>query len=282
MASFQAQKSLIVGVVLLAVGGIAFTEPTLRKQNAESRNQSITPPSLIKYFTAGQNLGVSAALWIDLVSWYGGLVVSRHTLNLRARYESDRLLEQSKLLIELDPSFPDPYANAAMLLAWYAGRPADSFWFLRKAMTAFPRDWTYPFYYGFFRYRFLHDRQGASQFLAIAGKLPKCPPYIPLLATRLVHESQGLQDAIDLLKSFLATQLPPNSRKLIENELITLRSIQQTQLAVASYKAQFGKVPTVRDLLTAHLLSEEPHDALGVPLKIDAEGKVTASSGGLH
>jgi hypothetical protein len=283
MPNFQPQRFIAgVLVLLLSAAGIYFAEPRLRTLNVQRRFKTTPPPPLLSKFTGGHRRGVSALLWLDLLTWYGGNVRMAKTKKIGLDTNVDHLIQQSKLIIELDPDFPDPYSFAAMVLAWYTDRPTEALPFLREAMIQFPDDWTYPFYYAFIQYHFLNERLIASHFFLKAGTLPKCPSYIPLLGIRLSREVEGTGDAILLLEDLLKVGVPQHIKEDVEKELATLQSIKKVEDAVRQYREHYNAVPTMQDLLNRRLLSEVPKDPNGMPIVIDQFGKVTAQSGGLH
>ena len=72
MSLVSAKRLVAVALVAgCAVAGIRAAEPRLRAVKVEGARA--TPPApILEYVTFGHRRGVSAALWLQLLTWYGG------------------------------------------------------------------------------------------------------------------------------------------------------------------------------------------------------------------
>ncbi len=257
---------------------IAWSEPALRARNIE-KLQGSPPPPILEYVTFGHKRGISAALWLQLLTWYGGKIMTQETKGqLVGSADILYLQRQARMIIRMDPDFSDPYSFAALVLIWYAGAPHAALPFLEAAMVQFPEVWEYPFYYGFIHYRFLEDPRVAAQFFLRAGRLPRAPAFVPLLGAKLLRQEDSTADALETLRELLALQLPDKVRQEVEKEIVTLEAIQAVERVAALYAERFGKRPgEMDDLVRAGFFSAVPVDPSGNPLVIEADGRVTVA-----
>jgi hypothetical protein len=282
MLALPAKRLVAIALLLLAAGGaIRALEPALRARQVEY-DRTTAPAPILEYVTFGHRRGVSAALWLQLLTWYGGKTMATSRATLHEHADVVFLQKQSRLIIRMDPDFADPYSFAALVLTWYAGEPLAALPFLVAAMSQFPDNWEYPFYYGFIHYHFMNDKKTAATFFLRASRLPRAPAFVPLLAARLLRQEDGTGDAIVTLEEMLRTNPPEWVRNSIQDELVTLRAIDTVEKARARYRQRTGRDATLDDLVAAGYLREIPVDQLGVPVYIDPDGKVNARSGGLH
>lgn len=276
-------KRLVAVALLAALSAltIGFAEPRLRKSMVEA-GQAAPPPPMLEYVTFGHRRGVSAALWLQLLTWYGGRSMHKQRAVLDERADVTFLTKQARLIIRMDPDFPDPYSFAALALTWYAGEPRLALPFVEAAMIQFPEVWDYPFYYGFIHYRFLDDKKTAAQFFLRASRLPNVPVFVPLLAAKLMRHEDGTEDAIALVAELLRADLPEPLRAELESERTTLQAIFKAEQARLRFQQRTGRLAALEELVQAGYLDDIPADAYGVPVYIDPNGKVSARSGGLH
>lgn len=281
MRTFPAKRSLAVivflGVLAATIGSV---EPRLRHGYRERFDVPVTPHPYTRYLVFGHGRGVSAAMWLRLLSWYGGLV--RRNRGAFALDDIDAVAfvkQQLDMLIALDPEFPDPYSFGAIVLSWYAEQPLLAMQFCEQGAMQFPDDWTYPFYCGFIQYKFMHDNQAAADYFIAAGQKPNVPAYVPLLGTKLLQEHESTRSALETTRALLQAPIAPQLKEKFEQEAATLETILAVEDAVARYRERYQRVPAIKDLLAARMLEAPPVDATGKPIIVGADGKVSISQG---
>lgn len=253
-----------------AVFGVAVFEPMVRRNHVVLADRAIPLPPALRNFTFGHRRSLSAALWLKVLTWYGGGFIKDRKGFLSDSRDSNYLIRELDSVILLDPYFPDPYAFAALNLMWYANRPKEALRYLEAAMVRFPNDFRYPFYYGFIHMRFLNENGIASKFFYLASLLPESPTYMSLLAAKLQRQQFGTDEAIDTLEAMLAQPLPKELEPLLANELKVLKEIAGVEAAVAKYLLDHGKVPTLELLVAKGYIKQGP----SVEVQIQSDGKV--------
>jgi hypothetical protein len=282
MSGLSTKRSVALVLVLLVAAPalIGVAEPRLRAQQRVYAQAANPPPPILHHFTFGHRLGLSAALWLQLLNWYGGEFArtggpKRHLL----RPEQVTFVDaQTELILELDPHFRDPYRFVAMFLMWEARKPERAIDYLAQAMEHHPNHWIYPFYIGFTHFYFLDDDETGGQYILRAAALPGAPAFVPLLGTMLSRRAGATEDAILVLEGILAEGLPEGLETAIEYELADLRAVLNLERAVTAFRTRHQRIPSMDDLLAHGYVPGVPVDADGEPLLLDADGTVRLAS----
>ncbi|HEX9191623.1 MAG TPA: hypothetical protein VF847_05965, partial [Candidatus Deferrimicrobiaceae bacterium] len=107
------------------------------------------------------------------------------------------------------------------------------------------------------------------------------PPYISLLATRMLSEGRHPETALALLDAMMREETDPERRKaLIDRRahVETERDLQILEEAVAAFRVRTGTPPSsLEDLVAAGLLRGIPREPGGGRYLLEPDGTVRSS-----
>lgn len=190
----------------------------------------------------------------------------------------DRLHGFLQTVVRCDPRFFVPYVMGGIILAESPLHRDLAIRFLEQGRIHFPGQWLLPFHIGYIRYFGLSDPTGGGQALKEAAAIPGCPPYIGLLATRMLAEGREPETALALLDAMIREEKDPGRRELFHERRAHVeveRDLQILERAVASYRAREGRNPSsLEDLLAAGILGGIPREPGGGLYRLDADGTV--------
>jgi hypothetical protein len=187
------------------------------------------------------------------------------------------------VITTLDPHYAYAYQVGGMVLTEVAHRVDLSNRLLEKGLVPNPTAWWLPFNLGYNYFFYLGDHARAAEYMAIAGRLPGRPSYLPGLATRMYAEAGNPHVALNFLESVWRETDDRFIRETLEarrRELWIERDIRVLDSAVERYRQRHGHVPPqVADLVNAGELSEAPQEPFGGEYRIQQpSGKVFSSS----
>ena len=179
----------------------------------------------------------------------------------------DRLDVLLRIVGSLDPRFDVPYILGAMVLGNSSDHVGAALETLERGRKHHPDEWLFPFYIGYIKYFSLGDPVEGGKALEEAARIPGSPPYLPLLASRMLTEGREPETALALLRGIVQQETDPARIGALEariREVIVERDIQSLERAVAEYERRVGSRPgELRDLVRAGIakgIPAEPHD----------------------
>lgn len=197
------------------------------------------------------------------------------------------LYEYGVVITELDPRFRTAYEFIGLNIPFAVARntfvggdlSCDMF---RRGLKVFPNDRTLMMYLGFSLMHHERKFSEASEVFARAAQLPNALPWMGLLATRLKSHSGEAEDALELTRHLLESELEPDVRNELElrvEELAIEVVLQRVDRAVSDFRARYGRAPESLDELTrAGLHDGTVFDPAGGLISFGPDGKATSTS----
>ncbi|MGE5189131.1 MAG: hypothetical protein ACM3NF_03630 [Gemmatimonadota bacterium] len=211
----------------------------------------------------------------DLV-WLEAVQISGERRLTRAAY--DRLYHLVDSVIDFDPRFKVPYLLGGITLSDSPEHAGQAIGLMDRGRRVFPADWEFPFYTGYVRYFCLADPAGGGREFETAARLPGSPPYLPLLAARMLAEGGRPETALLLLEEMIKDETNPGRRWAIERrirEVTVERDLLVLERAAADYRGRTGTFPRrLDDLVAAGLLRRIPEEPFGGRYLIGPGGEI--------
>ena len=111
-----------------------------------------------------------------------------------------------------------------------------------------------------------------------AAQLPGSPPYLSLLAARMLTEGRNPQTALALLEAISRQETDPARREVLQRrirEVIVERDLQSLERAVEAYRARHGDVPaSLSDLVRDGIVDRIPEEPHGGRYLMSSNGEV--------
>ncbi len=226
---------------------------------------------------AGLTFGFRNALadivWLDAVQVAGSRRLTPG--------DYDRLDALVRTVNNFDPAFRVPYLLGGLVLGdspAHVPQAVDAF---RRGRDRFPRDWRFPFYIGYTLYFSRGDTEASGKALEEASLLPDSPPFLPLLASRILSEGRRPELALELLRRLLAEESDPARVEILRRrarEVIVERDIQLLEAAAERYRAATGRVPpSLGALVEAGILRGVPREPHGGRYLLLPDGRTVRS-----
>ncbi|MGA2192329.1 MAG: hypothetical protein ABSG42_03015 [Nitrospirota bacterium] len=182
---------------------------------------------------------------------------------------------------DLDPKFDYIYEAGGIFLSAVTKDYVLSNEILKKGFYNNPREWQLPFYIGFNYFFHLNDFKQAAYYMARAAELPGRPQFVPLLATRLYAESGNPRFALELLQKIYESTDDDRVKEVLEQrmkELVVEINLDELDRLVSEYHKEYGKYPTLEDLLAKGFIRSMPRDPMNGRYSINPlTGEVTSS-----
>jgi len=211
--------------------------------------------------------------WLQAVQAAGSRRMSRR--------DYDRLAVLIGIVGNLDPRFVVPYLLGGILLGDSPDHVEVALDILEKGGNNHPADWRFPFYTGYIRYFSLGDPLEGGKVLMVASRIPGSPPYLPLLATRMLSEGKKPETALAFLSAMLKQETDPARQEILNRrlrEVIVERDIQMLERAVEAYREKTGELPPGPSaLVSARLIESLPAEPNGGKYLLSPEGTVRSS-----
>lgn len=213
------------------------------------------------------------------VAWLQAVQVSGSARMSPGDY--DRLAALIRAVGNLDPRFVVPYLLGGILLGDSPGHVEEALSTLRRGMEYHPSDWRFPFYIGYIQYFSLGSPAEGGKALEAAARIPGSPPYLTLLAARMLAEGREPGTALAFLSGLIKAETDPARIEVLRRrvrEVIVERDIQALERAVAAYRAGTGRAPgSLAELVSAGLVSRIPAEPHGGVYLMDPDGTVRSS-----
>jgi len=193
----------------------------------------------------------------------------------------DRLSIFLQTVINFDPRFKVPYLLGGLILGESWGHVPEAVRILEKGMENHPSDWRFPFYLGFTQYFSLGDPQEAGITMEAASRIPGSPPYLPLLASRMLVEGRNPETALALLSGMVSQETDPAREKVLRKRILDVtaeRDIQMLERAVAEYRRRTESAPAnLADLVREGFVRTIPPEPHGGRYLLSPDGTVRSS-----
>jgi hypothetical protein len=286
VASSQSAPSRAVPVALFcACAAAAFL---LRARGEELRpppEQTVFdipafPAEVLRPFSFGLRSLVADLTFLEAIQIHGGM---RRPRSADEGAPLDRAL--NRLLTystDLDPKFAGAYrfAGNAMPRHTSDGKVTNVLQaevILAKGARERGDDWRIPFELGFIQSYYLGHFADAAHSLAMAGRIPGAPEYLPLLATRTAAEAGDLDFAEQMAVLMSEQASEESTQQEWQKRLLDLRMerhLRAIEAAVKRYRERTGRTPaSVEALVTSGDLPAFPHEPHGGRYRLDANGE---------
>lgn len=210
--------------------------------------------------------------WLQAVQAAGSSRMSRGSY--------DRLAVLIRIVGNLDPRFVVPYLLGGLILGDSPDHVGEALDILEKGRNNHPADWRFPFYTGYIRYFSLGDPLEGGNALMAASRIPGSPPYLTLLATRMLSEGKKPETALAFLQGMVREETDPARLEILRRrmgEVIVERDIQFLERAVDAYRQNTGEAPaTLTDLLRSGVISGIPVEPHGGKYLLHPDGTVSS------
>lgn len=268
--------------VLLVGAGLAAIAVTAKAPAPPSHPQDFRPLLLRPAFAQTLSKPFLPVL-VDLL-WLRSL----NAIGLKDTEQKNRsLYEYAVVLSELDPRFKQVYEYLGLNIPFAVARnkftggdlACDLF---ERGLKVFPTDLKLHMYLGFSLFH--HERKfaEASEVFARAARLPDALSWMAPLATRLKAHSGAAEDAVELTRELLATELDDEVRAQLEERLEELQVevvLQQVDRAAKTFFDAQGRWPRdMAELEASGLYPGELFDPSGGLISLQPNGKATSTS----
>jgi len=211
--------------------------------------------------------------WLQAVQIAGDLRMTRKAY--------DRLAVLIETVTNLDPKFAVPYLMGGVVLGDSPDHAHKALEILERGVRHHPSDWRFPFYIGYLRYFSLGDPAEGGKALEGASRLPDSPPYLPLLAARMLAEGRKPETALQFLEAMVKQETDSSRMEILQRrirEVIVERDIQELESAVERYRKKEGTLPeNLFVLAQAALIRRVPEEPNGGRYLLSPDGKVRSS-----
>ncbi len=214
----------------------------------------------------------------DLV-WLEAVQVSGSTRMTARDYDALHLL--TKTVSNYDPRFVVPYLVGGLVLGDSPNHVPQALETMGLGWKHHPDDWGFQFYMGYIRYFSMGDPTEGGKYLDAASRLPGSPPYLPLLASRMLVEGRSPETALALLSEMVKQETNPARREtLLERirQVTVERDLQLLENAIDQYRRKTGERPArLADLVRAGILPAVPSEPNGGTYLLLPDGSVRNS-----
>ncbi|MDD5761304.1 MAG: hypothetical protein PHP88_02195 [bacterium] len=222
------------------------------------------------YFYFGFRNLLADVVWLEAVQTAGNKRMEEPDYQLLSR--------QLNLVADFAPRFAIPYLLGGLVLSESPGHAGDALVLLARGKPYHPNDWRFPFYMGYTRYFSFGEATEAGRAMREAARLPGSPPYLPLLAARMLSEAKDPEAALNLLETVAGQEGDPVRRSALERrmrEVAVERDLQSLEKAVEKYLRMTGSFPgTLRDLIETGVIGVIPREPNGGRYLLEPGGKV--------
>lgn len=271
---------LLLLVLFAAQGLVSYQTERFRRTIVNpGEHRGTTPQGLLwrisrhPAFTFGFRNVLADTAWLQAVQVSGSPRMSR------ADY--DRLDFLLRIVGDLDSRFDVPFLLGGLILANspdHVGAAIETF---ERGMRHHPQDWRLPFYIGYIRYFSLGDPIGSGKAIEEASRLPGSPPYLPLLASRMLSEGREPQTALKFLDGILRQETDAARIEILNKrirEVIVERDIQELEHAVEEFRRKRGAYPaTLSDLVLSGTISRLPDEPNGGKYILGRDGTIRSN-----
>lgn len=240
------------------------------------REKAGDSPSLLAALSRRPSLAFGFRNLLADVAWLQAVQVSGN--RKMASDDFDRLFGLLRTVTRFDPRFLVPYLLGGIVLGESPEHGVRAIELLEEGEKRFPLEWRLPFYTSYIFYFVLENPSKGGDALMRASRIPGCPPYFPLLASRMLSEGYRPESALVFLKEMAAQESDPRRRTSLEERIrivMVERDLQILEKAAADYASRFGAPPgELSDLVRAGVLARIPEEPYGGKYLLSADGRV--------
>ena len=255
---------LLVSLVFTVVQIQRYRDQQFRIVEVQQQILYVRSPAVMTRLALSFDAVVADLYWIRAIQYYGSTRLSD-----AADKRYDLLYPMLDLTTSLDPRFTIAYRFGAFFLSEQApggaGRPDLAVTLLRKAMSANPDRWEYPYDIGFVHYRYGRYEEAADWFRR-ASRVPGATNWLEPLAAVTLAAGGNLRASRVLWQQLLANE-QDWLRRTAEHrlqQLDAIEEIQRLQQLTAAYERRHGDPPPTWQALVADgTLREVPKDPTG-------------------
>jgi tetratricopeptide (TPR) repeat protein len=282
--------ALVVAGTVLSLGGSAavqvvrdrsFPLPSIDNDVLDVRSGSV-----LRRLTVGYSALAADLYWIRAIQYYGGLRLRNASRRANAdgpAADYGLLYPLLDLTTDLDPQFTIAYRFGSIFLAEPApggvGRPDQAIALLKKGLQASPGRWQYAHDIGFVYYWWEQDYRAASEWFDRASRMPDAPWWLRALAATTLLNQGDRASSRQMWQSIRDSADNDWLRQSAERALLQLQAlddIERLQPFVDRARARGNVFPAGAPVEVNGRLAADP---TGVPLVIDAAGRVTLGPG---
>jgi tetratricopeptide (TPR) repeat protein len=217
-------------------------------------------------------------LFADL-SWLGAVQVAG-TRKLTPN-DYDRLALMIQTVVRFDPKFKVPYLLGGVILGDSRAHVQEALKILDQGRANHPDDWRFPFYTGYLHYFSLGDPVEGGKALESASKIDGSPPYLPLLATRMLSEGRKPETALRFLTEMVRQENDPARLEVLRrriHEVVAERDMQLLESAVEAYHKKMGRLPReLSDLVREGMIDRLPEEPHGGRYLLSPDGQIRST-----
>lgn len=216
--------------------------------------------------------------WTRVVQYYG-------SKSERREQNLDSLWPLLDLATTLDPSLMPAYRFGSTFLAEArpvgAGRSDLAIQLLDRGIKENPEPWRLYQDLGNVYYFSLRDNEKASEAYLEGSKVPGAPPWMKLMAARILERGGTRQTSRLLWTEIYQSAQDPTIKENAKTHLLLLNADddrEQLNLLIEEFAKKMGRhAASVRDLIEAGMLRGQPADPDGFPYVIGKSGKTEFS-----
>ena len=228
---------------------------------------NIPDSKYLKQISLGQNSLLADLIWLKTIQVMGDRNITRK--------DAEWIYHAVSTATDLDPKFYYMTELGGIYLAAVAGHHNLSIKLLKKGYENNPGLWEFPFFIGFNYFFYLKDFKQAAYYMGVGAELPKRPPYLPFLASRLYAQAGDPRYGMELTEAIYENTKNEKVREALRQRMKELQveiNLDALQNEVNAYKSRFGRYPaSVRELLAGGFIKTAPVDSLGVKYLINPE-----------
>jgi hypothetical protein len=210
------------------------------------------------------------------MSWLGAVQAAAPIRMSGSDY--DRLAVLIRTVNNFDPRFDVPYLLGGLVLGESPAHAGEALAILERGSETHPSEWRMPFYKGYIHYFTLEDPVAGGGALQRAARVPGSPPYLALLASRMLAEGRQIDTASEFLAEMVRHERDPARREALAARLLDLRTegdLQRMEEAVKRYRDAEGSPPYgLQELVAAGFLAEVPREPRGGRYYLAGDGEV--------
>ena len=239
------------------------------KPNISEGSFSVLPYSYsqIRLASPGFKSPAADALFMNICYLTGSEVIKGKTERNFSSKEWKQLIENIKIIEELDRYYFDPLYFLGAYVSWKIHKNKELLLKINSILlegSHYIKDWRLPFFVAFNYFYFLGNKFEGAKYLRKAANMEGAPPYLKLLVPRLYAESGKIDLAIAVTYEELKNARKDFERKNLERRLKALTLLKKLNKAVKLYRKHFGKCPSdLRQLIKVGILKEVPKDPYG-------------------
>lgn len=267
----------ILPLLLLTLSALVSSRILLEKSQARPEGaKPVREGGLLLEISRRPALAFGFRNFLADIAWLEAVQVAGKRRMSRGDY--DRLDLLLRIVGNLDPRFVVPYLLGGLVLGNSQAHVGAALGALERGKLHHPTEWLFPFYIGYTKYFSLGDPVGGGMSIREAAQLPGSPPYLSLLAARMLTEGRNPQTALALLEAISRQETDPARREVLQRrirEVIVERDLQSLERAVEAYRARHGDVPaSLSDLVRDGIVDRIPEEPHGGRYLMSSNGEV--------